>query len=46
MSDITKGHPDEKEGVAEIRIWYKDILTDVYYVKNSESKFSALLKFS
>ena len=28
--------PDEKEGVAEIRIWYKDILTDVYHVKNSD----------
>jgi len=29
-------YPDEKEGVAEIRIWYKDILTDVYHVKNSD----------
>ena len=28
--------PDEKTGMAEIRIWYKDILTDVYQVKNSD----------
>ena len=30
--ELLKEHrkdPDEKEGVAEIRIWYKDILTDV-----------------
>jgi len=28
--------PDEKTGIAEVRIWYKDILTDVYQVKNSD----------
>ena len=28
--------PDEKIGMAEVRIWYKDILTDVYQVKNSD----------
>jgi len=28
--------PDLKSGVAEVRIWYKDILTDVYHVKNSD----------
>jgi len=28
--------PDEKTGMAEVRIWYKDILTDVYQVKNSD----------
>jgi len=28
--------PDENTGLAEIRIWYKDILTDVYQVKNSD----------
>jgi len=28
--------PDESTGLAEIRIWYKDILTDVYQVKNSD----------
>jgi len=28
--------PDEKTGLAEVRIWYKDILTDVYQVKNSD----------
>jgi len=28
--------PDEETGIAEIRIWYKDILTDVYQVKNSD----------
>jgi hypothetical protein len=27
---------DEETGLAEIRIWYKDILTDVYQVKNSD----------
>ncbi len=27
--------PDEKTALAEVRIWYKDILTDVYQVKNS-----------
>ena len=27
---------DENTGLAEIRIWYKDILTDVYQVKNSD----------
>lgn len=37
-------HPDKKEGVVEIRIWYKDILTGVYHVKNPD--LSALLKFS
>jgi len=30
--------PDEKTGMAEVRIWYKDILTDVYQVKNSDLK--------
>jgi len=30
--------PDEKTGIAEVRIWYKDILTDVYQVKNSDLK--------
>ena len=28
--------PDEKTGLAEVRIWYKDILCDVYQVKNSD----------
>jgi len=28
--------PDEKTGIAEVRIWYKDILTDVYQVKNTD----------
>ena len=28
--------PDLKTGMAEVRIWYKDILTDVYQVKNSD----------
>jgi len=28
--------PDEETGIAEVRIWYKDILTDVYPVKNSD----------
>ena len=28
--------PDEETGLAEVRIWYKDILTDVYQVKNSD----------
>jgi len=28
--------PDEETGIAEVRIWYKDILCDVYYVKNSD----------
>jgi len=28
--------PDEKTGMAEVRIWYKDILTDVYQVKNTD----------
>lgn len=28
--------PDEETGIAEVRIWYKDILTDVYRVKNSD----------
>lgn len=28
--------PDENTGLAEIRIWYKDILTDVYQAKNSD----------
>jgi len=28
--------PDEKTGMAEVRIWYKDILTDVYLVKNTD----------
>ena len=28
--------PDEKTGMAEVRIWYKDILCDVYSVKNSD----------
>ena len=26
--------PDEETEIAEIRIWYKDTLTDVYQVKN------------
>ena len=26
--------PDEKTGMAEVRIWYRDILTDVYQAKN------------
>ena len=30
--------PDEKEGIVEIRIWYKDILCNVYKVKNSDLK--------
>jgi len=28
--------PDLKTGIAEVRIWYKDTLTDVYQVKNSD----------
>lgn len=28
--------PDEKTGIAEVRIWYKDILTDIYHIKNSD----------
>ena len=28
--------PDETTGPAEVRIWYKDILTDVYQVKNTD----------
>ena len=28
--------PDEKTGLAEVRIWYKDILCDVCQVKNSD----------
>jgi len=28
--------PDEETGIAEVRIWYKNILTDVYQVKNSD----------
>ncbi|MFQ6067795.1 MAG: hypothetical protein ACE5K3_11060 [bacterium] len=28
--------PDEETGIAEIRIWYKGELTDVYQVKNSD----------
>jgi len=28
--------PDEETRIAEVRIWYKDILTDVYQVKNSD----------
>ena len=27
---------DENTGLAEIRIWYKDILSDVYQIKNSD----------
>ena len=27
---------DDKTGIAEVRIWYKDILTDVYHIKNSD----------
>jgi hypothetical protein len=28
--------PDEKTGISEVRIWYKDTLTDVYHIKNSD----------
>ncbi len=28
--------PDEKTGLADARIWHKDILTDVYQVRNSD----------
>ncbi|GAG53426.1 unnamed protein product, partial [marine sediment metagenome] len=28
--------PDEETGIAEVRIWYKDTLIDVYQVKNSD----------
>ena len=28
--------PHEKIGMSEVRIWYKDILTDVYHIKNSD----------
>lgn len=28
--------PDLKTGIAEVRIWYKDTITDVYQVKNSD----------
>ena len=27
---------DDKTEIAEVRIWYKDILTDVYHIKNSD----------
>ena len=30
--------PDEKKGISEIRIWYKNILCDLYQVKNSDLK--------
>jgi len=25
--------PDEKTGIAKVRIWYKDVLTDVYRLR-------------
>jgi len=28
--------PDEETDMAEIRIWYKDILTDAYQTSNSD----------
>lgn len=28
--------PDERTGIAEVRIWYKDTLADVYQIKNSD----------
>ena len=28
--------PDENTGISEVRIWYKDTLTDVYQIKNSD----------
>lgn len=28
--------PNLKTGIAEVRIWYKDTLTDVYQLKNSD----------
>jgi len=28
--------PDEETETAEVRIWYKDTLTDIYHVKNSD----------
>lgn len=28
--------PNEETGISEVRIWYKDILTDIYQVKNSD----------
>ena len=28
--------PDLSSGIAEVRIWYEDTLTDVYQVKNSD----------
>ena len=28
--------PDEKTGIAEIRIWHKDELTDIYQLRNSD----------
>lgn len=34
--------PDEKTGISEVRIWYKDTLTDVYQIKNSDL---SLVKF-
>jgi len=44
---------DEETGIAEVRIWYKDILTDVYQVKNTDLKIvkfqnlnSEILEFS
>ena len=38
--------PDEKIGMSEARIWYKDILTDVYHIKNSDLKYGEILKFT
>lgn len=29
-------NPDDKTGLAEVRIWYKGTLCDVYHIKNSE----------
>ena len=29
-------NPDDKTGVAEVKIWYKDTLCDVYHIKNSD----------
>ncbi len=28
--------PDEETDTAEIRVWYKDILTDAYQISNSD----------
>jgi len=38
--------PHEKIEMSELRIWYKNILTDVYHIKNSDLNNSEILKFT